>query len=346
MLEKKVGVLLFIVAIIAIHLMKDAAMEENKLKLGITLIIFGIAVFFGGYIFYKKKLNIIIIEKYKKLKSLEYYYILEKNQKTEKKIRKELIDNIKQVGLVVIFIILIIISAIKLILNIENNNMLFSLIILSIEILIIIFLIITFAYKNAIISFFILPIILSLFVVKNTSTEYSLYFFIYNFVVYFLIVLIYPSSYLRKIEDNVAIWISIIMILITISGNYYLELKVNLSDKEIEYIKFLLGSAYAIEIVLIKLKLKKWENKAKEYYNNILYRSEKIDIYQECKRCIYYGGEEYANRILDNKNIRELIIENEEKFKNKVDLEIYSNKEERMYLSFFKKIRDIYRKYK
>ncbi|ORO49955.1 hypothetical protein B7725_01775 [Streptococcus oralis subsp. tigurinus] len=80
---------------------------------------------------------------------------------------------------------------------------------------------------------------------------------------------------------------------------------------ELSVIRFLLLTAYSLGTIIITSKIKLGKSKAKDLYNNI--KSSPEVQYSELRDCIFYGGEEYENRIMDNEILRSKIISEEEK---------------------------------
>ena len=63
----------------------------------------------------------------------------------------------------------------------------------------------------------------------------------------------------------------------------------------------------------------------------------KEEIYIIFKYCVFYGGESYKNRILDNEVCREVISEKEESFL----LELLQNSENNYFINIMKRMRKI-----
>lgn len=80
---------------------------------------------------------------------------------------------------------------------------------------------------------------------------------------------------------------------------------------ELSVIRFLLLTAYSLGTIIITSKIKLGKSKAKDLYNKI--KSSPEVQYSELRDCIFYGGEEYENRIMDNEILRSKIISEEEK---------------------------------
>ena len=84
-------------------------------------------------------------------------------------------------------------------------------------------------------------------------------------------------------------------------------------------IRFLLLTAYSLGTIIITSKIKLGKSKAKDLYNKI--KSSPEVQYSELRDCIFYGGEEYENRIMDNEIFRSKIIREEEKCDKNLDSE-------------------------
>ncbi len=86
---------------------------------------------------------------------------------------------------------------------------------------------------------------------------------------------------------------------------------INAFTSELSVIRFLLLTAYSLGTIIITSKIKLGKSKAKDIYNKI--KSSPEVQYSELRDCIFYGGEEYENRIMDNEILRSKIISEEEK---------------------------------
>ncbi|EGD31137.1 hypothetical protein [Streptococcus sanguinis] len=75
---------------------------------------------------------------------------------------------------------------------------------------------------------------------------------------------------------------------------------------------FLCISSYSLGSFIINMKLKLGDSKAKEIYSELIAqektsKSDDSQTYSKIRDCIFYGGESYKNRIIDNLKYRELI---------------------------------------
>ena len=199
--------------------------------------------------------------------------------------------------------------------------------------------------------FYVLPLII--ICLKINNLDYSIYsnfiFMVEISIAYFFLLLIYPATYLRKLEKNITILAGLVVILITLIIQAYLELDNlselsytarNILEKLLELNKFLIISAYSLGVIIIKLRLNYFDKKAEKYYNKLLYgkvSNDKEEIYSICKYCVFYGGESYKNRILDNEVCREVISEKEESFL----LELLQNSENNYFINIMKRMRKI-----
>ncbi|MGT2750611.1 hypothetical protein ACVRXF_06910 [Streptococcus orisasini] len=81
-------------------------------------------------------------------------------------------------------------------------------------------------------------------------------------------------------------------------------------------ISFLWLSGYVLGSLIIKIKLNLGEEKAKEIYSKLLNdRDDQVckNHYQNLRDCVFYGGESFQNRIMDNDDFRKIIKSREPK---------------------------------
>lgn len=90
-----------------------------------------------------------------------------------------------------------------------------------------------------------------------------------------------------------------------------ISIEIHSFTSELSVIRFLLLTAYSLGTIIITSKIKLGKSKAKDLYNKI--KSSPEVQYSELRDCIFYGGEEYENRIMDNEIFRSKIISEEEK---------------------------------
>ena len=77
-------------------------------------------------------------------------------------------------------------------------------------------------------------------------------------------------------------------------------------------ITFILFSSYSIARILVGLKIKLGESKAKKIYEKIE-NQENVD-YEDLRDCIFYGGEKYQDKIFSNPEYKKTIISTEQGF--------------------------------
>lgn len=293
---------------------KDLKMFKLSLAIYIVILIGMCIVYFYGIFSYGWN-------QYKELKNLIYFNILEKNAKTDAKKRQELVSYINNLLLIQYILLLFILLPVKVIFGLNNEIAIF---VIGITILAVFLPLL----KYNTFPFYVLPLVI--ICLKINNLDYSIYsifkFMVEILISYFLLLLIYPAIYLRKLEKNITILAGLVVILITLVIQAYLELD-NLSElsntgrnvleKLLEMTKFLIISAYSLGLIIIKLRLNYFDKQAEKYYNKLLYgivSNDKKEIYSICKYCVFYGGESYKNRILDNEVFRAIICEEEESF--------------------------------
>lgn len=316
---------------------KDLKMMKLSLAIYIVILIGVCIVYFDEIFSYRWN-------QYKELKNLIYFNILEKNAKTDAKKRQELVGYINNLFLIQYILLLFILLPVKVIFGLDNEIAIF---VIGITILAVFLPLL----KYTIFPFYALP--LAIMCLKINNSDYSNYsnfkFMVTILILYFIISLIYPAIYLRKLEKNITILAGLVVILITLVIQDYLELgnlsllsntDINISEELLEINKSLIISAYSLGGIIIKLRLNYFNKRAEKYYNKLLYdiaSNDKREIYNICKYCIFYGGENYKNRILDNKICRDIICEKEENYLQ----ELLQNSENNYFVNITKKMKRI-----
>ena len=77
-------------------------------------------------------------------------------------------------------------------------------------------------------------------------------------------------------------------------------------------ITFILFSSYSIARILVGLKIKIGEAKAKDIYEKI--ENQENVAYEDLRDCIFYGGEKYQDKIFSNREYKNTIISTEQGF--------------------------------
>lgn len=338
------GIVVVVVYICSLIVKSYHDNDLRMLKLSLTIYI---VILIGVSIIYFDEIFSYRLNQYKELKSLRYFNILEKNAKTDTRKRYELVVYIKDLFWIQYILLLFILLPVKKIygLNGELAIVVFGITILGVFLPLL---------KYVIFPFYILPLVIICLEIINYdySINSNLKFMVVALVLYYILSLVYPAIYLRKLEKNIAIFAGLVVVLITLGIQAYLELK-NLSglstidrgvsEKLLEMNKFLIISAYSLGVIIIKLRLNNFDKKAEKYYNKLLYgivSNDKEEIYNICKYCVFYGGESYKNRILDNEVCREVICEKEESFLQ----ELLQNSENNYFISFMKRMKSIFKK--
>lgn len=149
-------------------------------------------------------------------------------------------------------------------------------------------------FGKEITQFFILLIICIGIVTFSLSKTY-LYF--KNFIPFFTL-----EEYIK--ENNSNIFKSIIN---------YLTIKRKLNDI-LFLVSIVSGTYFLIREILVYFKIKKYKEKAQEIYEDIIMNERYY--YEQMKKCVYYGEEEYRNLFFNNDKIREIIKQNEKYYKD------------------------------
>lgn len=149
-------------------------------------------------------------------------------------------------------------------------------------------------FGKEITQFFILLIICIGIVIFSLSKTY-LYF--KNFIPFFTL-----EEYIK--ENNSNIFKSIIN---------YLAIKRKLNDI-LFLVSIVSGTYFLIGEILVYFKIKKYKEKAQEIYEDIIMNERYY--YEQMKKCVYYGEEEYRNLFFNNDKIREIIKQNEKYYKD------------------------------
>ena len=118
-----------------------------------------------------------------------------------------------------------------------------------------------------------------------------------NFIPFFTL-----EEYIK--ENNNSIFKSIIN---------YLTIKRKLNDI-LFLVSIISGTYFFIGEILVYFKIKKYKEKAQEIYEDIIMNERYY--YEQMKKCVYYGEEEYRNLFFNNDKIREIIKQNEKYYKD------------------------------
>ena len=345
--NNKITYLGIMVVILYIFKLIVKSYYENDLKmLKLSLAIY-IVILLVVSIVYFNEIFSYRWNQHKELKNLRYFNILENNEKTDAKKRKELLAHIKDLFFIQYILLLFILLPIKGIFGLNNEIAMF---VIGITILGVC---LPFLKYN-IFPFYILPLVIMCLEINylDYSTYSNFKLMVEILVLYFILSLMYPAIYLRKLEKNITVLAGLVVILITLVIQSYLELDnlnqlsntgKNILEKLLEMNKFLIISAYSLGVIIIKLRLNYFDKQAEKYYNRLLYgtvSNDKIDIYNICKYCVFYGGQSYKNRILDNKVWREIICEIEQSYLQ----ELLQNSENNYLINIAKRIKSIFKK--
>lgn len=285
---------------------------------GIAVLVFFILIgIVGGY----KNRNELNAEKEKrnKIKNLDYYFILEEGNlsyyKTRKENSKVLADFCLRYFATVFFALILL----AYILNLSSDSW-FPLIILTyIALACAVVGILLYFYLSSsnylFMTFLFYATALSgawLLTLEEYSsrTKYIYILIILCLVLYLFLIFIYPAPYLRRLDSGITLWLPIIVCVVSISS-YMGMVK--------DGIVSLLTSLCAIGIFLVKVKLKLLESKANDIYEGILKRRfssggnlmNKQFEYNSCKRCVFFGGKKFKDKILENEDLYKLIEKKE-----------------------------------
>ena len=266
---------------------------SNKVMVAIILLII---LIIWNFILVEKK-----SERYRALKELKYFKILEEGFKTtDYNERKKLNNELKGVYVGLFFLGLIAISYFG---ERWGNNVWFYIISISLLIGITILFYCQYSFIGIYLSFYVLPILTYILLKGTREGKVTKEYLLVIFLLYFLMAIVYPVIYLRKIDSHVVLWSAIIVAMVTMIKNIVYP------DFDYSFV----GGGYAIGLFFIKFKILHYKNIAKDEYsklimNNRLSAEKKYDI---CKKCVFYGGEEYKNRILDNVRLRNIIMQKE-----------------------------------
>lgn len=107
---------------------------------------------------------------------------------------------------------------------------------------------------------------------------------------------------------------------------------------KISLLRFLILSSYSIGKIIIDLKIRLGELKARDIYNKIR-KSENVK-YSDLRDCIFYGGEKYEDKIFANPSFEYIIAEKESNFKKCDEINFFRiiNKLRDSFLNFLKKL--------
>lgn len=91
----------------------------------------------------------------------------------------------------------------------------------------------------------------------------------------------------------------------------------NSMTSELSVIRFLVLTSYSLGTIIIMLKIKLGESKAKDIYSRI--KLSNCVQYRELRDCIFYGGEKYEDRIMGNPFFELVIVSEENKYEKYVE---------------------------
>ena len=269
------------------------------LKGMIVLIIF---ILIGiGVLIYKKEEYKNLKEEVIKIRELDYYSILDESNYLDLMKRKE--SDKKTLFFLTIFIVTIILVLILIVVVFKSVEWIRTFIVaaaLMLSIIVILFSIVFKRYYSAVLmSVFYIPTIVGVFLFiyfnKNYQDKNNLIFFlVYCIGIHIVITLCYKGPYLIKLDETVTLCLPLVITVVSMLSY------IKCIDKDIVS---LLTSMYAVGIFLIKIKLKYHKKKAEDIYKGILSRRFSNGTvltaeYEECKKCVFYGGESFKNRIL------------------------------------------------
>lgn len=93
--------------------------------------------------------------------------------------------------------------------------------------------------------------------------------------------------------------------------------ELNSISSELSVVRFLLLTSYSLGTIIITLKIKLGESKAKDIYKEVKMLK---DVRYPCLRdCIFYGGEKYEDKIMGDKKFESIIINEENKYEKYVE---------------------------
>lgn len=98
---------------------------------------------------------------------------------------------------------------------------------------------------------------------------------------------------------------SIVNALLNKIGDMPISRSLSRINYEFSLIRSLLLSSYSIGTIIINLKIKLGESKARDIYSRV--RTASIVQYVDLRDCIFYGGEKYEDRIMSNPYFEDII---------------------------------------
>lgn len=140
---------------------------------------------------------------------------------------------------------------------------------------------------------------------KIGSTNSIIVYFVITGISYLVFSLILPVPYLRKVSNTTLIVGAMVSIIVPT----FMEYIVSNPTKVYSTMNFLWLSGYAIGSFIINMKLKLGTLKAKALYEDCFDGNKSYKILRDI---VYFGGDEYRNRIVDNSEYRRIITEREE----------------------------------
>lgn len=114
--------------------------------------------------------------------------------------------------------------------------------------------------------------------------------------------------------------------------------ELNSMTSELSVIRFLVLTSYSLGTIIIMLKIKLGESKAKDIYSRI--KLSNCVQYRELRDCIFYGGEKYEDRIMGDQTFEQIIVNEENQYDKYVESEWwikYPSQVVRVFISMLKK---------
>lgn len=170
--------------------------------------------------------------------------------------------------------------------------------------------------------YYVIPIVsmglLSVKIEDIGSTESIIKYFCFLIMMYVIFTLLLPIPYLRKVTSSTLIFGALLSIIIPILIEHILSNYIigrftqpTMIMHIFSTINFLWLSGYVLGSFVINIKLKLGEMRASSIYDRIIY-GKKV-TYNTLRDVVYFGGDAYKNRIIDNVVFRAIIYNKESK---------------------------------
>jgi len=259
----------------------------------------------------------------KDVRKRKYFFVTEKGYKTDLKKRCEIGNDIYWITNILCILVMIFTT----IFSQDNWSSFFKYLLLGA--LGFAFFGIVLAARNYLtgLSYYLVPWIVLLLAIDCISSYNNIkvifMFILWTLLSYSILTVLLPLHSLHKVNNMTWIFGVLTTLLISVVFEYGLQYyipnelisnfyEMSAINSELSLIRFLMLTSYSIGNIVINLKIKLGEAKAKDIYDKISIST--MVQYPELRDCIFYGGEKYEDKILSNPDFKSIIVREESNF--------------------------------